>query len=173
MELIELITSDHDAAAELIRQLEELAGDDRRTSEAMRLAVKLAVTLKTHARAEEKVLYDALRTASPALSAYALTGAYEHQTLDLMLDKLVLHRPGPELAAILKVANELFEHHARIVEEGQVLPALAAVLSADERVQLGRDMASEKLRLQPQIERLVGAPARPDVRGLHIHAHRR
>lgn len=176
MDIIEVITADHDEHARLIAELAELAADDARTSEAMRIAVKLAVHLKTHAKAEERILYEALRTAPPPLAQLALEGPYEHQAVDLMLDKLVVHRPGPELRAILHVLEVQFEHHARVAEERIVLPAIRVAFLHDEREQLARDFLDFKERLQPQIERLVGAPARgsQDRRaGFHVHGHRR
>src|SRR5688500_13934658 len=103
MDIIELITADHDEAAKLIEELDQLAANDSRTSEAMRIAFKLAVALKTHAKAEERILYESMRTATPQLAELALEGPYEHQAFDLMLDKLAVHRPGPELRAILHV----------------------------------------------------------------------
>jgi hypothetical protein len=175
MDIIEIITADHDAAASLIEILDQIAADDARTSEAMRLAFRLAVGLKTHAKAEERVLYEAMRTATPLLAELALEGPYEHQVLDLMLDKLVLHRPGPELRAILHVIKHQFELHARTEEEAIVLPAVRAAFRDGERAQLGQDFLELKVRMQPQIERLVGAPARGshDGRSLPIHGHRR
>jgi len=176
MDIIEILTADHDDIALLIDELEQLASDDSRTSDAMRLAAKLAVAIKVHAKAEERVVDEAIRTATPQLAAHALEGPYEHQALDLMLDKLVLHRPGPELRAILHVVRLQFEQHARIEEEGIVLPAVRAAFPADERAQLAQDFFAAKQRMRPQIERLVGAPARGthDGRtGFHIHGHRR
>lgn len=176
MDIIEVITSDHDDAARLIDELEQLVGDDSRSSEAMRTAVKLAVCMKVHAKAEERILYESMRTATPRLAELALEGPYEHQALDLMLEKLVVHRPGPELRAILHVIKGQFEHHARVEEERVVLPAVQIAFLADERAQLAHDFLDFKQRLQPQIERLVGAPARGthDGRpGFHVHGHRR
>jgi hypothetical protein len=93
--------------------------------------------------------------------------------LDLMLDKVLLYRPGRELRAVLRVARELFVHHARHVEEARVLPLVARVLTADERVQLGHDMIAAKRRTQPHVERLVGPPARAVRESLHVHGFRR
>ena len=176
MDIIEVITADHDETARLIEELEHLAADDSRTSEAMRIAARLAVGLKTHAKAEERILYESMRTATPQLSELALEGPYEHQALDLMLDKLAVHRPGPELRAILHVLKAQFEHHARIEEEQIMLPAVRLAFLDEERAQLARDFLDVKQRLQPQIERLVGAPARGTHDGrvsFHIHGHRR
>ena len=117
-----------------------------------------------------------MRTATPQLAELALEGPYEHQALDLMLDKLVVNRPGPELRAILHVTRSQFELHARNEEELIVLPAVGAAFLSEERAQLAREFVDAKRRLQPQIERLVGAPARGthDGRsGFHIHGHRR
>jgi hypothetical protein len=176
MDIIEIITADHDDISLLIDELEQLAGNDARSSDAMRHAVKLAVAIKLHAKAEERIVDEAIKTATPQLAAHALEGPYEHQALDLMLDKLVLHRPGPELRAILHVIRVQFEQHARIEEEGIVLPALRAAFPVDERAQLATDFLATKQRMQAQIERLVGAPARAshDGRaGFHVHGHRR
>jgi hypothetical protein len=175
MDIIEAIKADHDEVAGLIEQLEAIAADDARTSEAMRLAVRLAIALKTHSKAEERILYEAMKTSTQELADLALEGPYEHQAIDLMLDKLLLHRPGRELKAILKVIKEQFDHHARNEEEHQVLPAVATAFLDDERLQLGEDFEIEKRRLKPQIERLVGPPMRGtmDGRGFHIHGHRR
>ncbi len=176
MDIIEIITADHDDIATRIDELEPIAAEDARTSHAMRLVVKLAVAAKLHAKAEEAVLDPALRAATPQLARLALEGPYEHQALDLMLDKLVLHRPGPELLAILHVIKAQFEHHARHGEEHVLLPAVRAAFLDDERVQLAHDFLDAKHRLEPQIERLVGAPARGthDGRhGFHVHGHRR
>ena len=57
-----------------------------------------------------------------------------------------------------------------------MLPAVRAAVLDDERAQLARDFLDVKQRLQPRIERLVGAPARGTHDGrvsLHIHGHRR
>jgi hypothetical protein len=173
MDIIDVIRTDHDAAMGLFDRLDPIAADDARTSEAMRVAVQLAVTIKTHSKCEEKVLYEVMRTASLELGELALEGPYEHEAMDLMLDKLLLHRPGRDFRAVLRVAREMFTHHARHVEEGRVLPAVARVLTIEERVQLGQDLLLAKRRTQPHVERLVGPPARGVRESLHIHGFRR
>ena len=177
MDVIELVIADHDEAADLFEQLERLAADDARSNQAMRLVHQLAVSIKTHAKAEERILTDVMRSASPELAQLAREGPYEHQALDVMLDKLVLHRPGPELVAILHVAGRLFVQHARDEEEAVVLPALRTAVDPEERARLAHDFLVEKKRIRPGIERLVGAPARATgearLRHLHVHLHHR
>lgn len=173
MDITELITADHDEAAQLFADLETLVLDDSQSSGAMLLAVRLAVAVKVHCHAEEKVVYAAMRTSGDELAALALEGPYEHQVLDLMLDKLVLHRPGPELRAILHVARFEFEHHARGDEEGLMLPALRRAFGTAERVQLGFDMMAEKRRMKAHIQRLVGPAPRNIGDMIRVHQHSR
>lgn len=173
MDIIKCIKADHDEAAELFDELARLAHDDRRTSDAMRVAVRLAVALKIHAHAEEKIVYSVMKNATPELAACSREGPYEHQLLDMLLDRLVLQRPGPELFAILKVARHEFEHHARVEEEGATLPALAACLDPGHGVHLAHDFLHERRRIRPVIERLVGPAVRGTHDGLRTHHHRR
>ncbi len=175
MELITCITADHDEAIVLFEQLAELARDDRRGCDAMRAAVRLTCGIKVHAYAEEKVIYEAMRARGNGLAAFSREGRYEHETLDLLLDRLLVQRPGPELCAILKVARDQFEHHARSEEEAVMLPALEQLLQPAEIVQLAEEFRREQCRIRPRIERVVGpAPrASSEGRSLHISHHRR
>lgn len=160
MDIVDLIRRDHDDVAELFAHVAEIARDDRRTSGAVRACAQLVVAARVHARAEERVLYEVLRTHGGPLKAFALAGPHEHETLDITLDKLLLHRPSEELEVIVRVARDLFEMHARDEEEADVLPLITEALTADERAALARDMAAEKARIRPQIARMVALPAR-------------
>jgi len=173
MDIIKCIKADHDAATELFGELERVAHDDRRTSDAMRLAVRLAVALKIHAHAEEKIVYEVMSSATPALAAFAREGKYEHRMEDMLLDQLLLQRPGPELFAILKVARHEFDYHARVEEEGHILPALAEYLDPGHSLHLAHDFLHERRRIRPAIERMVGPAVRPTHDGLRAHQHRR
>jgi hypothetical protein len=173
--IIKCIKADHDEAAALLAELVHLAGDDRRTSDAMRTAVRLAITLKIHAHAEERMVYQAMQSGDLRLAAFAREGRYEHGALDMLLDRLVAQRPGPELLAILKVVRDQFEHHARHEEEEVILPLLETQLTPTESLSLAHDFLHERRRIRPSIERLVGPAARGthDGRGIHISHHRR
>jgi len=158
MGIIEAIAADHAEASALFDELAPLAGDDRHPSETMRIAARLAIAVKTCALAEQKVLYEALKTAGSRLAAFALEGPHEHHALDVVLDKLLALRPGRELKAVVAVAQRMFRHHVDR-EAREVWPAVCAELPADEAAQLGRDLAVEKRLLRPRIERQV-VPAR-------------
>ncbi|MGN6104234.1 MAG: hypothetical protein ACTHU0_03955, partial [Kofleriaceae bacterium] len=68
MAVCELLEADHAEIAALFDQLTPLAGDEQRAGEAQRLALRLAIAIKTQALAEERVVYEALRTASDRLA---------------------------------------------------------------------------------------------------------
>jgi hypothetical protein len=152
MRIDEAISADHQEVAALFDELAPLAGDDRRASDAMRIAVRLAVTLKTVALAEQKVLYEALRTAGQRLAAFARQAPHESHVLDVVIDKLLALRPGPDFEAVVAVAQRLF-HQRTQRETTELLPAVRAELPEDETVQLALDLAAEKRRLRPRIER--------------------
>ncbi len=169
LDLLTYITADHDEALERFEQLADLALDDRRSSDAMRTAVRLTCGIKIHAYTEEKVIYEAMRGRCDALGAFARESRYEHQMLDMLLDRLIVQRPGPELRAILKVARDQFEHHCRDEEEAVMLPALEQVLQKAEIAQLVEELRLEQQRVRPMIERAVGPAPRATSDGRHLH----
>src|SRR6185312_13251165 len=97
--------------------------------------------------------YEVLRTTD--LRSFALEGPYEHEILEVVLDRLLGQRAADELQAIARVARDLFEHHARDEEEGFVLPRLEQLLGPAERATLGRDLILERERIAPAIERAI------------------
>jgi hypothetical protein len=154
MEIADAITADLREVAELFDELAPLARDGRRGKEAMRIAARLAVTVKTTALAEQKVLYEALRTAGDKLAAYAREQPHESHALDVMIDKLLALRPGPDFEAVVAVAQRLFHHHS-LRETTELLPAVCAELPAAETEQLATDFTLEKRRLRSRIERQI------------------
>jgi hypothetical protein len=157
--LADVINRDLDEAIALFDELAQIAGDDRRTTGTMRVVTRLAISVKTHALAEQKVLHEALRTADHRLATFALESLYEHQSLDVMVDKLLALRPGPELKAVVAVARRLFELR-REREHRDLLAVVVQMLPPDEHHQLGRDLAAANRRLRPQVERMIGSPSR-------------
>lgn len=161
MTIVELIKRDHDEMADLFDQLAQAAHNDHRAgAERARTAARLVAIAKIHAWSEERVLYEVARTASPPLKAFALAGPHEHETLDITLDKLLVHRAGDEYRVIVRVARDLFEMHARDEEEAEILPLVGEAFSTEELVTLADDVLAEQARIRPQIQRLVGISAR-------------
>lgn len=160
MSILELIKYEHDEVADLFDHLIVLARDHRRSAVASRTASRLVAMIRIHALAEERVVYEVLRTQAAPLRAFALAGPHEHEVLDTTLDKLLVRRPGDdEYAVIVKVARDLFEMHARDEEEGDILPLMHELMPAEELATLAHDMLTEQARIRPQILRLVGMPA--------------
>ena len=161
MDIIALIKRDHDEVADLFDHLVVLVRDERHHDEAARIACRLVAAARIHARAEERIVYEALRTASAPLKAFSLAGPHEHENLDTTLDKLLVRHPGDEeYRVIVKVARDLFEMHARDEEEADVLPLVAQAIPAAQLDTLAQDMLTQQARIRPQILRIVGIPAR-------------
>ena len=161
MTVIDLIRREHDEVADLFDHLFVLSRDQRRRDEASRIAARLVALVRIHSRAEERVFYEALRTKSAPLKSFALAGPHEHEVLETTLDKLLVRRPGDdEYPVIVRVARDLFEMHARDEEEADILPVVAAELTAEELESLAADLLAEEARIRPHVLRLVGMPAR-------------
>lgn len=157
MTVIDVIRREHDEVADLFDYLEVLARDGRRLDEAARIATRLVAVVRVHAAAEERVVYEALRSGPPALRAFALAGPHEHENLDTTLDKLLVRRAGEEeYGGIVKVARDLFEAHARDEEEAEILPLLHQVMSEADLVTLATDMVAVEARVRPQVLRICG-----------------
>jgi hypothetical protein len=136
MKLDDVIRADHAQSAALFDELAPLAREDQRRSSATTLAQRLAVVLKTHALAVERVVCSALRSAGDEPAALALQAPHAHHALDVVVDKLLVLRPG--------------------AEERALLPVIARWLPADEREQLARDLVAEQRRLLPTVQRRIG-----------------
>ncbi|HEX5059361.1 MAG TPA: hemerythrin domain-containing protein [Kofleriaceae bacterium] len=161
MSIIELIKREHDEVGYLFDHLLALARDHRHANAAARCAARLVTLVRVHSHAEERVFYEALRTKTPELKAFALAGPHEHEVIDTTIDKLLVRQPGDdEYRIIVRVARDLFQMHARDEEETDILPLVAEAFPADEQEALAVDMLAEEARIRPQILRLIGAPAR-------------
>jgi hypothetical protein len=156
-----LIKREHDEVADLFDHLAVLSRDGRRRDEAVRTAARLVALVRIHARAEERVFYEALRTRSAQLKSFALAGPHEHEVLDTTVDKLIVRSPGDdEYQVIVRVAHDLFVMHAVDEEEADILPLVDQELDDDELESLAADMLAEEARIRPSVLRLVGMPLR-------------
>jgi hypothetical protein len=144
MDIITVIKRDHDEVADLFDRLVMLSSAD----EAMRIARRLVARARIHSRAEERVVYETLRS-HPKLKMFALAGPHEHENLDTTLDKLLVRHPHDEYRMIVGVARDLFTMHARDEEEAEMLPAMRQCMSADELLALGSEMLAEQDRIRP------------------------
>jgi hypothetical protein len=156
--ICDLIRREHDEVADLFDRLVVLSHDGRHGKESARIGARLVAVARIHARAEERVVYEAIRS-HVELKAFALAGPHEHENLDTTLDKLLVRHPGDdEYRVIVKVARDLFEMHARDAEEAEILPLMQQLLTPDEQRTLAVDMQAESARIRPQVLRMVGFP---------------
>lgn len=156
--ICELIRREHDEVVDLFDRLVVLSRDGRHLEECARVAARLVAVVRIHARAEERVVYEVLRTHDP-VKGFALAGPHVHENIDSTLDKLLVRAPGDDdFPIIVKVARDLFDMHARDEEEAEILPLMEQLLTRDELRTLATDMQAESARIRPQVLRMVGFP---------------
>lgn len=142
MEITKALHTDHMELKSLLRKItgSEDAGEIHTAFEAF------AELLKKHAKAEEKVVYDALLTQSDEeIQTDAREGYNEHQLADAMLKKLKAGADplSPEWQAEAKVIKELLEHHIK-EEEDTIFSDVRDSFEMDERKEMGE--AFEELK---------------------------
>ncbi|RYZ95863.1 MAG: hypothetical protein EOP11_24265, partial [Proteobacteria bacterium] len=144
MEILALIRKDHGEAKDLFRRLEARA--EIPSIETEELVVQLVTEILLHAKSEEKALYKFCRTRGKSLREFALEGHVEHKLLEIALKRLSVVPPGPDgkFKAVLKVAKELFTHHAIEEEEKETFSKIMSAFSLPEREAMGDAMAAIK-----------------------------
>jgi hypothetical protein len=88
--------------------------------ERLQAASEFAPLLVTHAKAEEKSLYDFLKT-KPEFREYAFEGMAEHTIADQLCEEISAGGERDELGGKIKVLAEAVEHHIK-EEENDILP---------------------------------------------------
>lgn len=109
MDILHALRADHEQALKTARRITET--DDAR--EARTLYRELAQALAAHSRAEEAVVYAALkRTGDDAARDIAFEGAVEHTLCDQLIGEMATGRAGSDgWQARAKVVYELLQHH--------------------------------------------------------------
>jgi len=163
MDVLELLSSQHDEVDELIAQLEKGKGD--RAEVFAQLADKLAA----HSAVEEQIFYPAAM--SEETKEQLMESVEEHLSVKrLIADMLALDPEGDdeEFDAKLSVLKEQVSHHARQEEEKKLFPKVRRAMDADQRAALGNEvlakfeelLASEPRRMVPaQTDRAAQLPA--------------
>ncbi len=157
MDILSVIKQDHEAIKHLFNQLEKHT--DIPDKEVSKLVNELILEIKLHAKAEEIVLYEACHSRTEALDDFSKEGYIEHRLLSIVLNKLPNVKPGKdgEFKALVKVARDLFEHHAVEEEQEEIFPKLKSAFSNEELSELGDSMLATKEELRATIEQKVAA----------------
>jgi hemerythrin superfamily protein len=125
-DIISVIKEDHKPLKELIQIMKD---DDKPVAERKRAFLQFAPLLLTHAKAEEKSLYEFMKT-NPDLREFGFEGDTEHGLADQLTEETKRAVDEDQLGAKIKVLAELVEHHIE-EEENEVFPEVKSVVSEE------------------------------------------
>ena len=141
MDILDLLKADHQAALELARVMAK--SDDGDT--AKRAQKKLRAALTAHSRAEEAVVYSALkRLGNDKALEMAHEGDVEHGLCDQLLAELARGKPeSPSWKAKAKVVLELLDHHIE-EEHSEMFTLIGTHFSPEQRKGMGQRFTAQK-----------------------------
>jgi iron-sulfur cluster repair protein YtfE (RIC family) len=156
--VLDLLTTQHDEIDQLIAQLETGTGD--RSSVFRRLADELVA----HATVEEEIFYPAVMLRQT--SALLHVSVEEHLAIKRVLAdmlKLDLDAERETFDAKLAVLKEEVSRHAHQQEESQLFPIVRKTMDDDELAALGNEvLASFETLMKQEPRRLVLVPEETD-----------
>lgn len=139
-DIFERLKKDH---MEVRGMLEKLASDG---GDGQALFDKLKKELTSHSRAEEKILYDGLKS-NPIAKEAVLEGYEEHHAADLFMGELSRNKAGTDQwKAKVKVLMDMVEHHV-VEEEGKLFQKARSVFDADRTRQMVGEFEKEKKKV--------------------------
>ena len=142
MEITEALKADHEKLKSLIATV----NDSEDAGEIETAFTEFAELLAKHAKAEEKVVYDALiGTSDEEVEKDAYEGYTEHFLADSLLKKLKagVDPTGPEWKAEAQVMQEILEHHIE-EEEDKIFEDVEDNFEDDQREAMGTEFARLK-----------------------------
>ena len=131
VDILDTLKEEHEEVADLLNRLV----DSKSTAERKALFRQVKAALVPHARAEEKVLYNAIiKVRKKGVQKDGEEGYLEHGLADKMIATLgkITKPMSPEFGAAAKVLKELIEHHVA-EEENAVWSDAKANFSTEER----------------------------------------
>ena len=163
MSIVDLIKDDHKEVQHIIDRLCGTSDNAVKTRRA--LFADLRRLVLTHAKAEEKALYQSVENEED-LHDIILESFEEHSLVEKLIRGLEKVDPHDEAwAAKFSVLKENIEHHVE-EEEGQLLPKIKKLLSKEELEELAEEFLQFKKEIDVE-ERDVHKPARSG----HISHH--
>jgi hemerythrin superfamily protein len=145
-DILDTLKQEHEEVAALLEQLVESESAATRRS----LLKQIKSALVPHLRAEEKVVYDAIRALrGKKEQTDGAEGYYEHALGDRMLANLEkIDKPtSPEFSAAAKVLKELVEHHVE-EEERNVWKDVRGNFSDEERAAMNGKFLAAKAKVR-------------------------
>lgn len=142
--IFDAIRESHDLQRDLCRKLTASRGD---VATRELLFLQLKVELMAHAAAEERFLYVALLMTDGGLDA-SRHALHEHHEVDELLEDLTTRdKRQPGWLTIAKKLSFKVRHHLK-EEESKFFQVAGRLLSASQKVQLGRRYAREIVRMR-------------------------
>jgi hemerythrin superfamily protein len=147
MDILDKLKLEHDEVLDLLADLV----DTDNARERKMIFKKIKAALVPHARAEEKIVYDAIIAQKDKFQQIdGEEGYIEHDLADKMLATLgkITNASSPEFSAAAKVLKELLEHHIQ-EEERNVWRDVRDRFNEDERMDMNRrfEAAKKKVRI--------------------------
>jgi hemerythrin superfamily protein len=125
-DIISVIKEDHVPLKELIKVMKD---DEQDLDERIKSFEEFVPLLLTHAKAEEKALYETMKT-NAELRGFAYEGGTEHDLADQLCEEIKRSTNRDEIGAKIKVLAELVEHHVE-EEENDIFPEVKKRFNED------------------------------------------
>jgi len=130
--VITLIKDDHKKLEAVFKKLE-----NAEPSETKALLKQVAELLIPHSKAEEKVVYPAIKAAAPDEASDVDDGLAEHHHVEQTLKQLIASDPGaPGVDGLIAAMIGEVRHHVE-EEEQEILPKFSDAASTQELSELG------------------------------------
>jgi hemerythrin superfamily protein len=144
-DILDTLEMEHDEVQELLGKLTKSTNAREQKS----LVVQIKKALVPHAKAEEKVVYDAiLALKGKEAKIEGNEGYVEHGLAEQTLKKLdKLTANTPEFIATAKVLKELLEHHIK-EEESDIWAQVRDNFTHEQRAQMDRDFQAAKKKVR-------------------------
>jgi hemerythrin superfamily protein len=146
MDLLDKLHEEHELAKSLLDKM--MATEDASKRSALFKEFKTAIV--KHSRAEEKVLYDAIKKLDDEEAQVdAREGFVEHHLVDYLVQALSHSRNkgNEDATAHIKVTKELLEHHIE-EEESEVWDKARENFSEEDREQMCEEFEAEKKKVR-------------------------
>lgn len=137
-DVIEMIKADHRALEAVFVKLEADEGDTES------LLAQVKELLVPHSKAEEKVLYPAIKSTVPSADDDVDDGIAEHHHVASVLARVMGEDPDdPGADGLVAAIIGEVRHHVE-EEEDDILPRFAKAASKEQLEELGREFAAAK-----------------------------
>jgi hemerythrin superfamily protein len=146
MDVIELLTADHNRVRGLISKYKDAEEADK-SGEATELAEKIIHELGVHMAAEEEIFYQSVKKRTSEIKGDVDEGYEEHHVAKVLIDEIRdLDSGSDQWVAKMTVLIESVEHHID-EEEDELFPSVRSSTDGSRREELGKALDEKKVSL--------------------------